>query len=268
MKSNPGRRVALTALLVVSLATAARGQAPQSVFQAVLGTPGQKTAELSTDELKRVLAERSAVVLDARPFREFAISHIPGARNVAARSGVAMSMYVSDVAEIGRLLQGDKARAVGLYCNGPFCGKSARLAEELLAAGHTDVRRYQLGIPVWRALGGLDRDRTGGSTTRGRERSNRGAHRYSRARRLPSGQPPRRRNLPRSGVLEGKDVGEVRRAKDDGRLPMEDHNTRLIVVGRDAAEARHVAEAIGREAFHNVSYFPGIFEEAQTALRP
>jgi rhodanese-related sulfurtransferase len=42
-----------------------------------------------------------------------------------------------------------------LYCNGPYCGKSKRLAEELLAAGYTNVRRYQLGIPVWRALGGL-----------------------------------------------------------------------------------------------------------------
>jgi len=42
-----------------------------------------------------------------------------------------------------------------LYCNGPFCGKSKRLAEELLAAGHTNMRRYQLGIPVWRALGGV-----------------------------------------------------------------------------------------------------------------
>jgi rhodanese-related sulfurtransferase len=63
-------------------------------------------------------------------------------------------------------------------------------------------------------------------------------------------------------------VGEVKRAKDDGRLPMEDHNTRIIVVGRDAAQARYVAEALAREAFHNVTYFPGSFEEAQTALRP
>jgi hypothetical protein len=30
-----------------------------------------------------------------------------------------------------------------------------RLAEELLGAGFTSVRRYQLGMPVWRALGGL-----------------------------------------------------------------------------------------------------------------
>jgi len=67
-------------------------------------------------------------------------------------------------------------------------------------------------------------------------------------------------------VLEGKDVGEVKRAKDDGRLPMEDHNTRLIVIGRDAAEARHVAEAITREAFHNVAFFAGSIAEAKAAI--
>jgi hypothetical protein len=67
-------------------------------------------------------------------------------------------------------------------------------------------------------------------------------------------------------VLEGKDVGEVKRAKDDGRLPMEDHNTRIIVVGGDAAQARYVAQAIAREAFHNVSYFPGTLDEARAAV--
>src|ERR1051325_232490 len=42
-----------------------------------------------------------------------------------------------------------------LYCNGPFCGKSKRLSAELIEAGYANVRRYQLGIPVWRALGGV-----------------------------------------------------------------------------------------------------------------
>jgi len=60
----------------------------------------------------------------------------------------------------------------------------------------------------------------------------------------------------------------VKRAKDDGRLPMEDHNTRLIVVGQKAGDARYVAEALAREAFHNVSYFPGTIEEARAALSP
>jgi len=55
-------------------------------------------------------------------------------------------------------------------------------------------------------------------------------------------------------------VGEVKAAKDDGRLPMEDHNTRIIVFGQDGAQAKAVAEAITQEAFHNVAYFGGTFE--------
>ena len=70
-----------------------------------------------------------------------------------------------------------------------------------------------------------------------------------------SGSIPGAVNLPRSGLSPGKDQGEVRAAKDDGRLPMEDHNTRIVVFGADATQARAVAEAIAREAFHNVSYF-------------
>lgn len=75
------------------------------------------------------------------------------------------------------------------------------------------------------------------------------------------------RNIPRALVLEGKDIGEVKRAKDDGRLPMEDHNTRILVLGADAGAARYVAQALTREAFHNVSYFPGSFKTVLDALR-
>jgi len=62
-------------------------------------------------------------------------------------------------------------------------------------------------------------------------------------------------------------VGEAKKAKDDGRLPMEDHNTRIIVFGRDGAQAKAVAEAIAREAFDNVSYFSAPFERLRTAVR-
>ena len=67
------------------------------------------------------------------------------------------------------------------------------------------------------------------------------------------------RHLPKS---------EVVKAKDDGRLPMEDHNTRLIVVGQDGTSARFVAEALAHEAFHNVSYFRGTFAEASASIQP
>jgi hypothetical protein len=41
-----------------------------------------------------------------------------------------------------------------------------------------------------------------------------------------------------------------------------------VVVGRDVSESRYVAEALVREAFHNVSYFHGSLEQAQAALKP
>lgn len=261
-------RTVLSTLVLFGSVVAAHGQTLGNIFQATLGESGQRTAEVSTEQLKRILADQSAVVLDTRPFREFAISHIPGARNVAAKPGVPMSAYVSDVAEIGRLLEGKRETPLVLYCNGPYCGKSKRLAEELLTAGYTNVRRYQLGIPVWRALGGLTEIEAEG--LRHVVANDRTAVLID-AREVDvfrTGSLPNARSIPRSGVLEGKDVGEVKRAKDDGRLPMEDHNTRLIVIGREVTEARYVAEALAREAFHNVAYFRGRFEEAQAVLRP
>lgn len=261
-------RTVVWTLVLFGSVTAAFGQTPGNIFQATLGEGGQRTVEVSTEKLKAILADKSAVVLDARPFREFAISHIPGAVNVAPKPGVPMSAYLSDVSEIGRLLQGKKETPLVLYCNGPYCGKSKRLAEELLAAGYTNVRRYQLGIPVWRALGGLTEIEPDGLRHVVANDRTTVLIDTREADIFRSGTLANARNIPRSGVLEGKDVGEVKRAKDDGRLPMEDHNTRLIVIGRDVAEAQYVAEALAREAFHNVSYFRGHFQEALTALKP
>jgi hypothetical protein len=52
-------------------------------------------------------------------------------------------------------------------------------------------------------------------------------------------------------------LSETSKAKDDGRLPMTDHNTRIFVVADDAAKARAVGEAIVHDAFHNVAYYAG-----------
>jgi len=244
----------------------ASGQAALNIQQATLLEPDPKTPEISTEELRKILAEQSATVFDARPFNEYAVSHIPGAVNVAAKPGVSISLYVSDVAEIGRVVRDNKAATIVLYCNGPFCGKSKRLAEELLTAGHTNVRRYQLGIPVWRALGGVTEIEAEGVQYVS-EKDQTAVWIDARDPEEFTANPiPNSRNLPRSGVKSGKDVGEVKKAKDDGRLPMNDHNTRIIVFGLDAAQAKAVAEAIAREAFHNVSYFAGPLERLRTAV--
>jgi rhodanese-related sulfurtransferase len=258
------RRAASTVLVLAAVVTLAaglaRGEAPATIYQATLQEPNQKTPEVSTEELRQILADQSAIVFDARPSQEYAVSHIPGARNVSAKPGMPISEYVSDVAEIGRLVGADKSTPIVLYCNGPFCGKSKRLSAELVEVGYTHVRRYQLGIPVWRALGGLTEiepeglryvlagDRTAVFID-ARDPEQFGAQTL-----------PGARNLPRSGLKPGKDVGEVKAAKDDGRLPMEDHNTRIVVFGQDGAQAKAVAEAIAQEAFHNVAYVGGTFE--------
>ena len=226
-----------------------------NILQSTLMEPNQKTSEVTTDELRQMLADGSAVVFDARPHMEYAVSHIPGVNNVAPKPGMPMSLYVSDVAEIGRIVP-DKATPVVLYCNGPFCGKSKRLAEELLEAGYTNVRRYQLGAPVWRALiGVMEIELDGIRYVRDADRTAvfidaRAAEEFQ------AGSLPGARSIP---------LADVVKAKDDGRLPMEDHNTRIIVFGSSKEQARAVTAELAKNAFHNVAYYPGTLEDLLAA---
>lgn len=256
------------AIMLAASALIAVPAGTQTILDASLGEASEKTADVSTNELRRSLSDGTAVVLDARPPMEFAISHIPGALNVAPQPNRPAHLYVSDVAEVGRLVNGAKDRPLILYCNGPFCGKSKRLAAELVAAGHSKVRRYQLGAPGWRTLAGsamqtriqaLSYIRTDPTAVwiDAREPT------IVEGRRIPGS-----RNIPASGLRSGKDQGVIKQAKDDGRLPMEDHNTRIVVFGLSGRDARAVADAIAGEAFHNVSFVDAPFEEVRQALGP
>jgi rhodanese-related sulfurtransferase len=188
---------------------------------------------------------------------EYAVSHIPGALNVAQQPGTPTSLYISDVAEIERLVPAKDAALV-LYCNGPFCGKSKRLSEELLEAGYTNVRRYQLGAPVWRALvGAMEIELEGIRYVLAGDRTA-AVFDVRSAEQFAAGSLAGARHLP---------LAEVTKAKDDGRLPMEDHNTRIIVLGRDGEQARAVAEEIAKNAFHNVTYFNGSIDTVLTAVQ-
>ena len=271
MKSYLAAVICLCSLITSTLVTfpwIVDAQGRVSIHQATLVEADQKTKEVSTEELRKILLEKTAMVFDARPFKEYAISHIPGAVNVAAKANQPISLYISDVAEIGRVLKGDKTAPIVLYCNGPFCGKSKRLASELVEAGYTNVRRYQLGIPVWRALGGVTQIEPEG-IRHVRENDRTAVFIDAReAVEFKANSIARAHNIPISGLKPGKDVGEIKAAKDDGRLPMEDHNTRIVVFGRTAVQAKAVAEAIMGEAFHNVSFFDGSFEQLRSVLRP
>jgi rhodanese-related sulfurtransferase len=109
---------------------------------------------MSTAELRAALTEGSAIVLDARPYEEYAVSHIPTARAVPAKAGTTPALYVGDAAEVAETIP-DQTQPLILYCNGLFCGRGERLADDLIKLGYRNVRRYQLDAPGWRALGGV-----------------------------------------------------------------------------------------------------------------
>ena len=265
------RWILLVGALAVGTAVAgpslAGAQTIASIMTAQLMEPNQKTAEVSTQELQQLLAAGGTFVFDARPHLEWAISHVPGAFNVAPRPGVPMSQYVSDVNEVLRVVNTDKTAPIVLYCNGPFCGKSKRLGEELVAAGFSNVRRYQLGAPTWRALVGLMEIELDGVLYAYRQDKTAVFIDTREAAEFAADRIAGSRNVPRSLVRVGKDVGEILAAKNDGRLPMEDHNTRIIVYGADSAQGRFVAEQIAKEAFHNVAYFVGTYATLRSILK-
>ncbi len=113
------------------------------------------------------------------------------------------------------------------------------------------MKRYQLGLPVWRALGNtvqtdlegfryvFTRDKTAVFVdARNKEEFN--------AATVPGAVSIRK--------------GERMAAMKDGRLPF-DTGTRVIVFGNDAKEARTVAEEVAKNAYWNGSYFGGTFED-------
>lgn len=265
MKPLYNRPYAALIVAVAAVGLLRFGPDRPNIFSATLLESGERSEEISTAQLQQILADQSAVVLDARPYDEYAVSHIPGAANVSPKPGVSRALYVSDVAEVGRLLGGDKSAPVVLYCNGPFCGKVKRLSAELLEDGYTNVRRYQLGIPVWRALGGVTQIEPAG--LRRILQNDRTAvlidARDPEA--FATGSLDGARNIAQGRLVAGKDSGEVRAAKDDGRLPMDDHNTRIVVFGANGEQARAVAETLTREAFHNVAFFDGTYDRALAA---
>jgi rhodanese-related sulfurtransferase len=236
-------------VVLLALAVIAGGALAQSgsIYQATLAEPDAKFREVSTEQLRRILADGSAVVVDARPRQEYVAGHIPGARSL---DGAAPA----HVADIGLMVNGDKSKTLVLYCNGPFCQASKRLADQLAAAGFTDVQLYQLGMPVWRALGGptvielegivriFNVDRTAAyfdarSAEDFAKGSLAGAH-----------------NMPADKF-------------DTRQLPWDDFNRRIVLFGRDAAQARALADVFSKRPWHNVSYFPGSFEALLAAAK-
>jgi rhodanese-related sulfurtransferase len=200
--------------------------------------------EIPTTELKQILLAGKIPVIDVRPEKEYAVSHIPGSVNIFET-------------EIERMMElCGKSSGLVLYCNGPYCHKTGRVADNLSKKGCANIRKYQDGLPVWRAFGNtaetapagfkyvFSSDRTAVFVdARTKEEFN-------------AGSVPGAKNL---------QAGEIEAANEDGRLPYTDHGTRVIVFGNSANQARQLAEAIAHRAYWNSSYLAGTYDDLKRA---
>ncbi len=201
--------------------------------------------EISTEELKQILANKSEPVVDVRTPKEYAIAHIPGSVHI----------YEKDIEKLTQLLPDKKAGMV-IYCNGPYCHKVKRVAEQMFKKGYTNIKRYQLGMPVWRAYGNaVQTDMAGCKYIFPADKTAVWVDARSKEE-FAKGTVPGAVNI---------QPGEVKVANDDGRLPYTDKGTRIVVFAGSPEVARKVAEEIAHAAFWNSSYFGGTFADLKGA---
>jgi len=228
---------------ICPIATSPCVWAESTVYNTTLGETNPVTPEINTEQVKKILADSSGPVLDVRFVQEYAIAHIPGSINI----------YEKEIEMVAQRFP-DKATPIVLYCNGPFCGKSKRVSAELLKLGYSNVKRYQLGLPIWRALGNtVQTDLAGVQYVVGADKTAVFVDARSRSEFEQASMPGAVNIL----------AGEAEQANEptDGRLPHKDKGTRVIVFATDPKDARKVAEEIAKKAYWNSSYFGGTTDE-------
>ena len=243
LNSRRGLSALIVALGISLISASSQVFAESTVYNTTLGETNPVTPEINTEQLQKILADHSGPVLDVRFPQEYAIAHIPGS----------IDIYEKEVETITQRFP-EKAIPIVLYCNGPFCGKSKRVSAELVKRGYTNVKRYQLGLPVWRALGNtVQTDLAGVQYVVGADKTAVFVDARSRA------------DFERGSMLGAVNIlaGEAEQANEptDGRLPHKDKGTRVIVFATDPKDARKVAEEIAKKAYWNSSYFGGAADE-------
>lgn len=234
--------LALMALLTSALQAAENPQQDKGCAEGVTCSG----VEVSTEELKQILKEGKVPVIDVRPPKEYAISHIPGS----------ISIFETDIDQMMKVTP-DKSSGPVLYCNGPFCHKTIRVAEKLFPRGYANIKKYQHGLPVWRAFGNTA------------ETSISGFKYVYGADKTAVFVDARSKDAYKAGTISGavniEQLGEIEAANKDGRLPYTDHGTRVIVFGNSVAQAQKLAEAIAQRAYWNSSYLSGTYEDLKKA---
>jgi rhodanese-related sulfurtransferase len=95
---------------------------------------------VSRAELTRRMKQGLVTLIDVRPEDEFALGHLPGARNVP------LSQLKRQLSKL------DRKTEIVAYCRGPYCVLSFEAVAQLRKLGFK-ARRLQDGLPEWKAAG-------------------------------------------------------------------------------------------------------------------
>lgn len=136
---SDGKTLALMEMIGV---VAARNLAKVERILRGLSDGADAPEPITRDELAQRMAEGSVTILDVRPPDEFAMGHIPGARNVT----------LADLEGIAETL--DPGIEIVAYCRGPYCVYAHQAITALRKRG-LNARRLEGGLPEWREDGRL-----------------------------------------------------------------------------------------------------------------
>jgi len=221
-----------------------------NIFNATISGKNQEIPEVSTEAMQQIVANNRAIVIDVRSLKEYFIDHIPGAFDAV------------NVDEAASLTGGNKDVPVVLYCNGPYCPKSMAVAKGLVDTGYEEVMCYRLGIPVWRALGNVTQIEIEGFS-------------YIAANDHTSVLVDARnkKDFEKKSLLNAINVPvahvtkSIKKALNDGRLPVDHRSTRIIVFGENGQQAKPLAKALTKKGFHNVSFYDGYFNSLVNVIK-
>lgn len=101
------------------------------------------TALITRDQLRAEIAAGTVTVVDALGGDYYAKQHLPGA----------IPLVEADVAAQAARLLPDRAAPIVTYCSNPACPNSQRVADQLVALGYTNLRKYREGIEDWVGAG-------------------------------------------------------------------------------------------------------------------
>jgi len=98
--------------------------------------------DVSLSDLKNLVAQKKATIIDVNSSESFQKNHIPGAIH-----------YSSNQSHFEKMLPEKKDTLIIAYCGGPSCTAWKKAAEQACQLGYTQVKHFKGGLKEWTSAG-------------------------------------------------------------------------------------------------------------------